>query len=433
MVVCEDKKKVVDNTNNSFSYFSWFFNYFCRDICFWAAYLYSILMFSAESKVIIFVVFLMAVYFIAATPIMNDDGFHYEGFTESLARGDLDFKSFYGFQGLSFFAVPIFWLTGSDISIIIASMIFSLFSIPLAYLVGRDFYNRAGLPAEASAKAGIYFLILFLLTPYPYTTMMRGFQEAALLFFILLIIYGSLNRKTWTPVAWAVGGIVKPFALVLFPLFIKDLVLVSPVDNRLRKSIIHRRKKVIWLVFALAIGGAYLSASYYQTGHLINNAAIGSYQGNFDVGNPPSLAGSFVPSIKGFLRVGANLLLHFRKIIISPLVILLGALALWYNKELRLKKEIIIAIIFNFLLVGSLTFSFSKYLLPMTTLFALASVSYLLKHRWLMWLVLVDSFFVFLPMWKYFGHNFWPNLFVYLLPFWVAITVFLSSNREKSS
>src|SRR3989344_2571943 len=99
---------------------------------------------------VIFSVFLvMVVYFILAAPIMNDDGFHYEGFAESLARGVLDFKSFYGFQGLSFFAVPIFWLTGSDISIIIASMIFSLLSIPLAYLVGRDYFD--------SKRAGLYF------------------------------------------------------------------------------------------------------------------------------------------------------------------------------------------------------------------------------------------------------------------------------------
>src|SRR3989338_1814913 len=155
-----------------------------------------------EYLLILGTVFLMLIYFILATPAMNDDGFHYEGFAESLAGGKLDFKSFYGFQGLSFFAVPIFWLTHSKISIIIASVIFSLLSLPLAYLIGRDFYE--------SKKSGVSFLILFLLTPFPYTTMMRGFQEAALLFFILLIIYASINKKIWTPVAWAVGGIVKP-------------------------------------------------------------------------------------------------------------------------------------------------------------------------------------------------------------------------------
>jgi len=365
-----------------------------------------------EYILILAITAVMLVYFIVATPVMMDDGFHYQGFTETLAEGKLDFKSFYGFQGLSFFAVPVFWLTGSDISIIIISIIFSLLSIPLAYLIGKEFYK--------SKRAGIYFLILFLLTPYPYTTMMRGFQEAALLFFILLIIYASIHRKIWTPVAWAVGGIVKPFALVLFPLFIRDF-LVKPFRVR--------SKKIIWIIVALAIGGLYLGANYYQTGHFINNAAINSYQvGDFDIGNPPPLAGSFVFGIKGFLRAGANLLLHFRKIMISPFVIILGAFALLLNKSLRLRKEIIWALVLNFILVGSLTFSFPKYLLPMTTLLALASVSYLLKYRWLMWLVIIDSFFVFLPIWNYFGYNYWSNVWIYLMPFWLAILLVIIQN-----
>ena len=418
---------MVGNTDNSFSNFSWLFNCFCRNIRLRAAYLYSILMLNIESKVIIFAVVLMAVYFITATPVMNDDGFHYEGFVESLARGKLDFKSFYGFQGLSFFSVPIFWLTssipswqvGSHNSIIITSAVFSLFSVLLAYLVGREFYS--------SRRAGFYFLILFLLTPYPYTTMMRGFQEAALLFFILLIIYTSIRKKAWTPVAWAVGGIVKPFALTLFPLFIQDFLPKQRLNLYTLRFNLNTR--IVWVVVALVVGTAYLGANYYQTGHLVNNAAINSYQGNFNSGSPPPLVESFVPSAKGFLRVGANLLLPFRKIMISPLVVILGALVLWYNRGLKLRKEIMIAIALNFLLVGSLTFSFSKYLLPMTTLFALASVRYLLKYRWLMWLVFVDSFFVFFFVWDYFGYNYWSNIYVYLVPFWVAITLFFLSER----
>ncbi len=356
------------------------------------------------------IVLLMLLYFLFAQPIMNDDGFHYEGFTESLAKGKLDFKSFYGFQGLSFFAVPIFWLTHSPESIIIMSIIFSLLSVPLAYFVGEKFYQ--------SSRAGIYFLILFLLTPYPYTTMMRGFQEGALLFFILLIIYGGINKKAWTPVSWAIGGIVKPFALVLFPLFL-------PVDKRHGVSFIHSWEKMTWLFVALAIGGVYLGANYYQTGHFVNNAAINSYQGNFDPSNPPPLTGSFTIGLKGYLRIGANLLLSFRKIMISPFVIVLGAFSLLFNKSLRLRKEIILAIVLNYVLVGSLTFSFSKYLLPMTTLFALASINYLLKYRWMMVLVFIDSFFVFLPIWNYFGHNYWSNVYVYLLPLMFALILFV--------
>ncbi|MEK7076405.1 MAG: hypothetical protein AAB941_01970, partial [Patescibacteria group bacterium] len=301
-----------------------------------------------EYALIILTMVGMLVYFILATPVMMDDGFHYEGFAESLANGKLDFKTFYGFQGLSFFAVPIFWLTRSHVSIIITSIIFSLLSVPLAYLIGRDYYQKAGLPAEASAKAGIYFLILFLLMPYPYTTMMRGFQEAALLFFVLLIVYGSLNKKAWTPVAWAVGGIIKPFALFLFPLFIKNIL---SVDNRLAMSVIWK-KGFVWLVAGVFVGALYLGTSYYQTGHLVNNAAINSYQGNFDTGNPPPLVESFTIGIKGYLRVGANLFLHFRKIMISPFIIVLGAFSLLLNKGLKLRKEIILAIILNFVLVG---------------------------------------------------------------------------------
>ena len=352
--------------------------------------------------VMVFTMIGMAVYFWVGHPAMMDDGFHYEGFAESLARGKLDFKSFYGFQGLSFFAAPIFWLTRSSNSIIIISAIFSVLSAPLSYFVGNKFYQ--------SSRAGIYFMILFLLMPYPYTTMMRGFQEAALLFFILLIIYGSLNKKLWTPVSWAIGGIVKPFSLILFPLFIKDCI---------------SSRKIAWLVLGLIVGSAYLGASYYQTGRLINNAAINSYQGNFDTGNPPPLTESFTVGIKGFLRVGANLLLHFRKIMISPAIIVLGALSLLLNKGLKLRKEIILAVILNFVLVGSLTFSFPKYLLPMTTLFALASVGYILKREWLMILIFVDSLFVFLPIWNYFGYNFWSNIYLYLTPFWLAISLFI--------
>ncbi|MEK7645678.1 MAG: hypothetical protein AAB374_01020 [Patescibacteria group bacterium] len=358
-----------------------------------------------EYKIIIFVMATMLAYFLLGHPVMMDDGFHYEGFAESLARGSLDFKSFYGFQGLSFFAVPIFWLTGSPNSIIITSMIFSLLSIPLAYFIGKEFYG--------GRRAGIYFLILFLLTPYPYTTMMRGFQEAALLFFILLIIYASLSKRLWTPAIWAIGGIVKPFALVLFPLFARDFL------SRFNLN------KLAWVFIACAIGGGYLGINYYQTGHWVNNAAINSYQGNFDPTNLPPLAESFVFGAKGFLRVGANLFLNFRKIMISPLIIIIGMLSLLFNKGLKLRKEIILVVVLNFVLVGSLTFSFSKYLLPMTTLLALVSIGYLLKYKWLMVLVFIDSLFVFLPIWNYFGHNFWSNIYIYLLPLMFAMILFI--------
>lgn len=376
-----------------------------------------------EFWILLLMIIVMATYFIIASPVLMDDGSHYERFTESLAKGKLDFKSFYGFQGLSILSVPIFWLTGSRVSIIITSAILYLLSLLLAYVIGRDYYQNK--------KAGTYFMILILLMPYIYTTMMRGFQEAALLFFILLTIYGAVNKKIWTPVAWAVGGIVKPFALILFPLFVKDFIpksLAWSNFNITRSNLV----RIGWVLVALTMGAVYLGASYYQTGHLVNNAAINSYQGNFDTGNPPPLIKSFGVGIKGFLRIGANLFLHYRKILLSPLVIILGSLVLLRFKELRLRREIILAILLNIFLVGSLTFSFSKYLLPMVVLLALTSVGYLLKYKWLIIFVLLDSYFVFMPIWDYFGHSFWGNAIVYCLPLYSSVFMVLLLWKKKA-
>lgn len=352
---------------------------------------------------------LMLGYFLSAHPALNDDGFHYEGFAESAARGKIDFKNFYGFQGLSFLAVPIFWLTHSNISIIIASIILWLLSLPLAYAIGRKYYD--------SRRAGLIFTALLLLMPYPYTTMMRGFQEAALLFFVLLVIYGSISQKKWAPLAWTAGGVVKPFALTLLPLWIK-------------KSS-FRGSGLAWLLVAAALAGLYLGTSYWQTGHLINNAAINSYEGHFDTGNPPPLQESFVFGWKGFARAAANLLVVSRKILISPLVILLGLGWWWKNKSLLLRREIFLAILLNILLVGSLTFSFQKYLLPMTTLLILMAAPLIARSRLIQILVLVDSFLVFKPIYDYFGHNFWPNFAVYLFPLLLAGVIFVIINFIK--
>jgi hypothetical protein len=347
----------------------------------------------------------MLAYFIIARPVMMDDGFHYEGFAETLAHGRLDFKDFYGFQGLSILSVSVFWLTGSHDSIIITSAVLSLLSIWLAYAVGRDYHGNK--------KSGLYFALLFLLIPYPYATMMRGFQEAALLFFILLIIYGSINKKLWTPIAWAFGGIVKPFTLVLLPLFIRNF---------------FKNKKLLWLIAGLALGALYLGLNYYETGHFINNAAINSYKvGEFKTGSPPELARSFTFGIKGFLRIGANLLIYTRKILFSPLALIIGAVYFLKNKDLKLRKEILLAIVLNVLLVASLTFSFQKYLLPLVALLALMAVPYLVKYRWLMALVIIDSFFVFLSIYDYFGRSFWPNVFVFLSPLYLVFAVFIFS------
>ena len=72
------------------------------------------------------IVVCMALYFFLGQPVMMDDGFQYQGFTEMLGNGVIDFGSYYGFHGLSFLALPVYLLTKSHISIIITSIIFVL-------------------------------------------------------------------------------------------------------------------------------------------------------------------------------------------------------------------------------------------------------------------------------------------------------------------
>lgn len=384
-----------------------------------------------EKLLILTVVFTMVVYFFISHPQLADDGFHYEGFTESLARGVIDFKSYYGFMGLSVLSVPAFWLTGSHLSIVYTSMLLVLLSVPLIYLIARDIFN--------SKQAGTWGLIIFLLTPYPYTTLMRGFQEGALFFFVLLIVYASIHKKAWTPLVWAFGGLVKPFALTLLPLFAKSLLPIrrtddgKTVDNRHDVSVSVIRKRITWLIISLAIGLVYLSASYYQVGYLVNNAAINSYQGNFDTGNPPPLVESFTVGIKGPLRIGANLLLAYRKIMVSPFLVIIGLWMLWKNKTFKYRGVFIYSIVLNFLLLSFMTFSFSKYLLPATTLISLAAIPFIVKHKWAMTVFLADSITIFLPIWNFFGKNYWSNIWVYLAPFWLATILTILSMIENQN
>src|SRR3990167_10390083 len=115
-----------------------------------------------------------------------------------------------------------------------------------------------------------------------------------------------------------------------------------------------------------------------------NNAAINSYQGPFDTGNPPPLVESFVISIKGPLRIAANLFLAYRKIMVSPFLIMVGLWMLWRDRTFKYREVFIYSIFLNFLLLSFMAFSFSKYLLPATTLIYLAAIPFIMKHKWAM-------------------------------------------------
>lgn len=359
------------------------------------------------------VIIAMAAYFLVGKPIMMDDGFQYEGFAESLARGNLDFKSFYGTQGLSILAVPVFWLTGSHNSIIITSIILVLLSIPLAFKLGRDFWG--------SEKAGLYMVSLFLLTAFPYVTLMRGFQEAAVLFFSLLIVYLSIKKSNWTPAAWAFGSLVKPFNLFLFPLFISDF---------------WDRKKIKYLILGILIGIIYLGLNFYQAGNFVNTAVLNSYTGNYSAEISPPLLNNFTVSFKNFARVAANMLMESRKIMISPIVVILGLIGMVkYFRDTRTKK-FILAFLLLAVFLALLLYSFPKYLLPNIVIVSLFAIPFLIKFKWLMPLILADSIFVFWFIFQYYNNVFWPAGTFYLPLIYAGalyIIILLKYERSTSS
>jgi len=364
-----------------------------------------------KSEIIILslVAIAMAAYFLIGKPKMADDGFQYEGFAESLAHGKLDFKSFYGTQGLSILAVPIFWLTGSHNSIIITSIILVLLSIPLAFKLGRNFWD--------SETAGLYMVSLFLLTAFPYITLMRGFQEAAVLFFSLLIAYLSLKKSDWTPIAWAFGSIVKPFNLFLFPLFILDFL---------------NRKKIKYLSLGVLIGVIYLGLNFYQTGKLLNDAVLTSYAGNYSSEISPPLFSNFTISFKNFARVAVNMFMETRKIMISPIVAILGLIGMIkYFRDARTKK-----FIFAFLSLAGflalLLYSFPKYLLPNVVILSLFAIPFLIRFKWLMPLILADSVFVFWAIFQHYNNVFWSARTFYLPIIYAGVLyVLILLNHER--
>ena len=110
---------------------------------------------------------------------------------------------------------------------------------------------------------------------------------------------------------------------------------------------------------------------------------------------------------------------------VSPFLVLAGLYVLWKQRDFKYRYHFWLAIGLNFLLLSMMTFSFSKYLLPATTLISLAAIPFIMKHRWAMLVFLADSLTVFWPIWKFFGHVYWSNVYVYLLPYYLALLVFM--------
>ena len=102
------------------------------------------------------------------------------------------------------------------------------------------------------------------------------------------------------------------------------------------------------------------------------------------------------------------------------LLVFLGALSLWQTRREPWSRKVIYAVFLNILLVGPITYAFSKYLLPMTVLLGLSAIPLLLRYPILWAIVFVDSIWVFSANYDFFGKNFWDPSIIALAPFVLA-------------
>lgn len=122
-----------------------------------------------------------------------------------------------------------------------------------------------------------------------------------------------------------------------------------------------------------------------------------------------------------------------RKIMISPIVAVLGLIGMIkYFRDARTKK-FIFAFLSLALFLALLLYSFPKYLLPNIVITSLFAIPFLIRYKWLMPLILADSIFVFWAIFQHHGHAFWSARIFYLpIVYAGTLYIFILLNHERS-
>ncbi len=344
---------------------------------------YSVLAIAVLSLILLFVFSEIA---------LMDDGISYARFTRTLAEeGRMDFVNNTGAMGLPFLSIPIYLLTGSDNSIVYTSMILAILSIPLIFCVTKKLFD--------SERAGVYAVLLFLLMPAPYVSLLRGLVETATVFSILLFLYFLLKKSRLTPVVYCLSCIVKPFNFCLLPLFLRDFL---------------SKKKILFLAASALIGLGYLTINYMQTGEILHAFVPASeiiYENRI-----PEFAENFHFELRNFLSIISHLFAPEHGAAIAPIVIVIGIYGI-FKKQRKWLWVIAINIIFVSLLAASLP----KYLLPTIVLSLIFAAELISRHIKLFPLVLVNSVSVFLYINETSSALYWSKGEVWFLLTFVAV------------
>ena len=334
-------------------------------------------------------------YLVMARPVMGDDGFVYQSFSEILVdEGRFDFKNHYGFMGLSLLNAPVYFLTRSHNSIIYTSLGLMFLLLPIGYWTAL----RLGLSDKASRMA----LCLLLLYPEPQVVLFKGFQEAAHLVFAVFTL-GLLAGPVvlWTPLVFGFTCIIKPFAAAYLPILLPNFL----------------TRKRWWLLLLGAVWVIiHLGLTWLQTGHLINSSVNNIYNAH-DI---PNLKQNFNFSPGSWISLLHALFISVQ-MQVSPVIILAGLWGICKMKCSIKPSLLLLAVMINWVMVGLMVGMFSKYLLPATVLLIFTAAPVLSARP--AWMIM--TFVTSLPMLWYLHYayigTFWNHTPILMIPACTAL------------
>ena len=122
----------------------------------------------------------LAITYVLATPNPKDDVYLFNRFVKTAVhegRIDLTIPCL---QGTSFFAIPIYWLTGMEQPVIFTNALLTVFIPIAAFLAGRAWFGE---------KAGTVVVALVLFQPYEVLTVLRGWNHGPQMLFLFLVLW----------------------------------------------------------------------------------------------------------------------------------------------------------------------------------------------------------------------------------------------------
>lgn len=215
----------------------------------WLPYAYLALLTAATAYV-----------FYGATPSPADDHFLYQAFIESLAAGKLDL-TIPGFHGTDMFGLVIFWITNSPLAQIYGLMIPALLLPLMGFLAGRALFK--------STMHGILLASIVTMMPFISFVLLRGWTGPGYWFWMLLTVWLAAKKSPFTGIPWALAILTKPFAIILLPLIIVQMIDIKQQwwkhPFKWLKEV-QKARSFFWIpvVTALVIVDVYLVAQYLQ-------------------------------------------------------------------------------------------------------------------------------------------------------------------------